>query len=757
MRNNAMTPIPFRRGVWVWASLVLCLLLAVVFFLADVLARWNTVAQISAVTFSDVPPHSAAFPPGAWEEHLIMPHSAVDGRWWVVHTRQMLRDGVWRVRWTDRDNAPDGREVHWSSLPVWILAALAEVRSWGENEPAEHFVSAAALAFGPLTMLFAFLGLALLAARGFGWFAALYYIVVLMTSFGVVRCFILGETDHHGLVLVFLSASLLCLLCGGGGYARDRKAKKGAGEDLVPEERARRWFAASGILGAAALWVSAATAIPVLFGAGLGALLGAAVAVFSGWREQLRPRLWLVWGAAGCAGSFFFYLLEYFPDRMGLRLEVNHPLYALAWLAAGNALLFFVSWMKAGRPDRGAWPLLILSVLIAATPVALVLLSAKNVFWISDKFLLDLHHEYINEFQSLFEVLDVGGMQASTWLVVYPWVFVAFGTTLLSFLPPHQPRKILRLLPVVLPAVLVMQSLAVLQVRWSSVAFALWALCVLVILADALARPRGDRLKVPLIAILLVAAWLALVFGLLPHVARAHKDEAACLQAPLEEEVGGNLLIRDLTHRLLQASPDRIPTVLTGPNTSTEMVYHGGVRVLGTLYWENMPGLKKAAGIFASPSEAETKRLLAEAGVTHIVVPSWSNFGEAYAGLLARARGKEKPDPSYLDEVLKSEEFPTWLRPFAYPIPTSTGIDAQSVRVVAFLPSQNEFEARFYRGIYHLESGQPEKARVNFEEALRLRPSDGRAAEYLRRLTPKKPGSSDEKATRPAQPERARP
>ena len=50
-----MTPIPFRRGVWVWASLVLCLLLAVVFFLADVLARWNTVAQISAVTFSDAP------------------------------------------------------------------------------------------------------------------------------------------------------------------------------------------------------------------------------------------------------------------------------------------------------------------------------------------------------------------------------------------------------------------------------------------------------------------------------------------------------------------------------------------------------------------------------------------------------------------------------------------------------------------------------------------------------------------------------
>jgi hypothetical protein len=725
--------------VWAWAALVLCALLAALLFLADALARWNTVAQISAVTFSDVPPHSTALPPGAWEEHLVMPHSAVDGRWWVVHTREMLREGRWRVRWTDRDNAPEGREVHWSSLPVWILAALAGVRSWGTGQAAEHFVSAAALAFGPLTLGLGLAALAWLAARGFGRFAALYYLVVLLTSFGVVRCFVLGETDHHGIVLVFISASLLCLLCGGGGFARGRKPKKGGAEDLPTEEQARRWFAASGLLGAASLWVSAATAVPVLFGAGFGALLGAAVAAFAGWRDQLRPGLWLVWGAAGCAGSVFFYLLEYFPGRFGLRLEVNHPLYGLAWLAAANLLRVSVGWIKAGRAPRGAWSSLVFSTLLAAVPLVLVFARGRDVFWVSDKFLLDLHREYISEFQSLAGVLDIGGMHAATWLIIYPWVFVTLATALISFLPPHRPRTILRLLPVILPAVLVMQILAVLQVRWGSIAFALWALCVLVILADVLSRPAGDKYKTALLGTLLASALLALVFGLLPEVARAHKDETRCLQAPLKEEVGGNLLIRDVTHRLLQSTPGQLPTVLTGPNTSTEMVYHGGVRVLGTLYWENTPGLKRAAEIFAAGSEEETKRLLEEAGVTHIVVPSWSNFGAAYADLLAKASGKDKAGSPYLDGVLKSEDFPVWLRPFAYPIPTGTGVDAQSVRVIAFLPGQNEFEWRLHRGIYHFDSGRPEQARVEFEAAQQLRPGDARAGDYLRRLTPDAP------------------
>jgi hypothetical protein len=90
---------------------------------------------------------------------------------------------------------------------------------------------------------------------------------------------------------------------------------------------------------------------------------------------------------------------------------------------------------------------------------------------------------------------------------------------------------------------------------------------------------------------------------------------------------------------------------------------------------------------------------------------------------------------AFFKSILENEEYPTWLRPFAYPIPSGSGIDAQSVRIFAVLPSQNAFESWFYRGVYHFESNQPEKAKRAFEQAASLRPGDLRVQTYLEQLT----------------------
>jgi hypothetical protein len=690
-------------------------------------ARWSMIGKISAVSFSEMAPHTVKLPVGAREEYLVLPNSSVDARWWVVHTKKMLRDGSWRVRGTELDNAPDGREVHWSSFLMWVLALVAWLRSWGSGDPVEWFVADAALAAGPVLLVLLVGGLWGIAQRAFGWWPATFYLLVLLSSQAVVRTFELGEADHHGIVLAFASASALCLLAGGAGFARRT-------DEISP-----RWFIASGLTGAAALWVSASTALPILAGLGAGGLL-------AGWsfargREPmpLRPGLWLIWGVAGCLGSLGFYLLEYFPRHMGWRLEVNHPLYAFAWLA-GGWLLFRI--LEARR--EGKFPLgraadrirVAICLLLVAVPVATIAFAGDRVFWVSDDFLLALHKEYIMEFQSVVGILRSKGQEqnALIWIIGYFWIWVIFVGALALLVSGTGDLSFRRGLLMLVPATTVMQSLSLWQVRWSSAAFALWALWGLLAVAAILRSTSGGRQRVVAWSLVATVPWVAFLVGPLPAAAFATKAEKTCLEAPLSEDVGGNLLIRDVTHRLLQASPGQVPTVLTGPNTSTEMAYHGGVRVLGTLYWENMPGLKKAAEMFAAGTEEETKRLLTEAGVTHIVVPSWSNFGEAYAGLLAQARGEAKPATSYLDAVLKSEEFPVWLRPFAYPIPTATGIDAQSVRVVAFLPSQNDFEAHFYRGIYHFDSGQPDKARVQFAEALALRPGEPRVLDYMRHL-----------------------
>lgn len=722
-RSVSRDPIPR----WVGASLLLCLLMTVVALGASAYAKWSAIGKISAVSFTNVAPHTVKLPPGTREEHLVLPNSSVDARWWVVHTKKMLRDGTWRVRGTALDNAPDGREVHWSSFLMWVLALLAWVRSWGTGQPAEWFVADAAVAAGPLLLVLLFGALWWTARRSFGWLPATFYLLVLLTTQGVVRTFELGEADHHGIVLAFASACALCLVAGGAGFARRTDAA------------APRWFIASGLTGAAALWVSASTALPILAGLGAGGLLTGWLFARSKEPTPLRPDLWLAWGIAGCLGSLAFYLLEYFPRDMGWRLEVNHPLYAFAWLGGSWLLCRILEGRREGKfPFRksGDWLKAVLCVLVAAAPVAAITLAGDRVFWVSDTFLLALHKEYISEFQSIAGILRWKGQEqnALVWIILYFWIWFIFAGVLVLWFSGKGDGLFRRELLLLLPATVIMQMLAFWQVRWSSAAFALWALWGLLAAAAVLRWPVGSPWLARGLAFVAGVPWIAFLLGPLPAAAFATKAEQTCLEAPLGEDVGGNLLIRDVTHRLLQASPGQVPTVLTGPNTSTEMAYHGGVHVLGTLYWENMPGLKKAAEMFAAGTEEETKRLLLEAGVTHIVVPSWSNFGEAYAGLLAQARGEADPAPSYLDAVLKSEEFPVWLRPFAYPIPTATGIDAQSLRVVAFLPSQNAFEAHFYCGLYHFESGKPDKARAQFAEALALRPGEPRVEAYLRQL-----------------------
>ena len=103
-----------------------------------------------------------------------------------------------------------------------------------------------------LLLVFLLGGLGILAQRALGWRPAIFYLLTLLTTQGVVRTFELGEADHHGIVLAFASACALCLVAGGAGFARRK------------DENASHWFMASGVAGAAALWVSASTALKTL-------------------------------------------------------------------------------------------------------------------------------------------------------------------------------------------------------------------------------------------------------------------------------------------------------------------------------------------------------------------------------------------------------------------------------------------------------------------------------------------------------------
>ena len=134
---------------WISISLLACLVVVLATIAPDSAARLGTVEKISAVTFSETPPNSQPLPPAYRQETILLPQASVDARWWVIHTRKMLREWAWRIRHSDLDNAPAGREVHLSSFLMLVLSGLACTRSLGPGQPFHTFVAALPLAFGP--------------------------------------------------------------------------------------------------------------------------------------------------------------------------------------------------------------------------------------------------------------------------------------------------------------------------------------------------------------------------------------------------------------------------------------------------------------------------------------------------------------------------------------------------------------------------------------------------------------------------------
>jgi len=730
-----------KSSNWLGRALGACLVLSLLLIFFDGCSRAEYAHKISSLSLSEVPAQQMQKLTEGRLEPLILPPYAMDARWWVMHAKQMLREGSWRVRYTATDNAQDGREVHWSSLLSWLLCGLAGV--WGgiSGQPMDQCVAPAAIFGGPFLLLPMGLLLFILSRQAFGGLSALFFLSALLVSYPFIRCFLAGDTDHHGLVAGLVAASLLSLIAGFGpgtepGSNRVRAKRKSAGD-----ASSCRWAVTSGLLGGAALWISAATALPVLAATMGGAILAMLVSRHHSW-PFVSPRYWLEWGISGCLACWAFYALEYFPDRMGWRLEVNHPLYGLSWLG-GTAILSVASRWLHDRSVPSSTPRHIFALLagsaLAILPLLLIWLGGSKFFLVSDPFLLALHKQYITEFRSLADVIDAT-QDSWDWFRSYPWILACGATALyLQMRNMISPAGLVKL-ATLLPPVILMQALTFWQVRWGSVAWALWALWSLVLVADLtrVTDPRSGRCLWLLTGFL----WLSLFLSLGHWTMVRALEEATCLDHPLKAEVASALIHRDVAFRIAASSPERTPVVLAGPTASTEVSYHAGCRTLGTLYWENTEGLKKAARIFAAANPGQARSLLAEAGVTHLVLPGWNDFSEAYANLLAQTGETKSPGTPFFRDILAKDEAPDWLRPLAYPIPTEAGLDAKSMRIFVLVSGQTPAEANYHRGLYYEESGLLDKAVEAYRRAAGLDPGDTRASEALGRL--RRPPSAPE-------------
>jgi len=646
----------------------------------------------------------------------VLPLQAIDGYHWIMQTQQMFATGDLRIRHVDYDNSPDGREVHWASPFRWWIGLLAWIEHQITGHPIGLCVESAGLYANPALLALFLIVLVPLAARRIGSVPAAWLAVSIIGAIPLADYFQTGNPDHHGLAAACALVTVLGIAFAGGGITSSGESYATA--SAPPLERARRWFRISGVAGGCGLWISSASQAPVLVALGIGSLWAAFGYIAKTDETRMHaPDLWRTWGRWGAATSVIAYLIEYLPSHFGWRLEVNHPLYALAWW--GGAELLRLAWqspsfknlLTAGLQRPAFWAAL---GAVALLP-AVVVFGGSRVFRISDHFLWALHHEYIGEFQNVWSFFSTGGRGPMFAGTLFPWLLVI--PVAIAWRKKHITGAARAALTIVAVPLAIYALMATEQVRW--IGFALMLLGLLVVVYRWSTPAAGNAAN---------HRWLSRAFlawallSVSPTVYRAwliHSLPPGASRTEVTE-----LATREVAWWLARRTGSQTPVVASSPGLSTKLAYHGGARALGTLYWENLDGLEASAAFFGAHSEEEAHRIARATGLTHLVLVSWSDFAEAYVKLI---RGLKKTDPApddaFVLNLLRDKLPPPWLRPVACVLPANPGLDEATAFVYEVVPPQTREESLVSLVHFLIDSGNLAEA-AKFLPALDQYPTD---------------------------------
>ncbi|HLX24740.1 MAG TPA: hypothetical protein VKR38_15440 [Usitatibacter sp.] len=587
----------------------------------------------------------------------VFPEFAADAQTWVRHSISLLEGDSLRLRHTDIDNAPDGREVHWNSAWAWTIAGAGRVQQALAGGALPNAVEKAALWIGPLALFVLVVLLSTWTARRAGVLAGTFLAAAMVLQERLFEGFFASYCDHHGLLTVSVLGLVLgAVMMGAGWWREGGDAQAG----LLPASRAavRSGAILSAASGALGVWVSAASVIPAIAITGLAGLAATGLlgrdATARG--ESFDGGAWILWGRVGAIASLAFYLLEYFPQYLGWRLEVNHPLYAAAWWGGGHLVADLGERMlrppsqRMSRPGTLALPL----VAVAAAPLAVAIFGAR-VMSLADPFLRQLHQLFIGEFVPLIERLR--GMDA--WhlyraILVDALPIVAAIATIV---------RLRRATPVVLLAATFIAA-ALLEMAWWQSRWDLNASAGAVVLTMVLMAHWTQR-RSPVVR-WAIAGTLVLSLYVPGALNTFTVAPAAVAVGEVRRHDAQVVFARDMAAALRATQPAGDIVVLSSPVTSTPLGYYGRFRTLGTFYWENRAGLVAAASIWTSRSDSDAARLLLEHGVTHIALIRGEEFIWQYYVLLHPDLSRREFDATFGGRMLTGGALPSWLRPVAY-------------------------------------------------------------------------------------------
>ncbi len=604
---------------------------------------------------------------------LIVPEHINASYQWISQTQQMLAKHEWRVRRVDDENAPIGREVHSASPYRWWLGFVAWCNHGLSGRPLGLSVERAAVWADPVLHLLLLVGTTIFVARQFGIFPAAIVTIGLSTMFPLAAVFLPGAPDAYGLMQACVLWSVLPLLAGLNVLVRPVTQQKIPSTSAPPAQRSHRWFLLGGIIGGIGLWISATHQVPVLIGIAVGGLLVAwvrrtSVTAESG--ELSDPTPWRLWALGGATTSLLTYLIEYYPAYLDLRLQVNHPLYGLAWLGVGEFLTRIETVFRHKRGSRwlrsNVLAIVLAASAVAALPVILKINGGQS-FLAADPLASRLSAQSDGAVAKNFATWIVrDGLTWSLAATCLPLLLLGPAVWLLFSRTTIRPQRIAIALS--LGPVLITLVLAFAQLRWWTT-FDSTLLALTIVAATGLhAAANSVRSRRHWIAIIASVAAIGLVQMVFSTKSR-DSSELTRLEAV-------SLIERSLAHWIADHAGGDGAVVLAPPDLTPSLCFHGGIRGLGTPNWENRDGVAATAQIVSATTTDEAQALLGQRGVTHIVLPSWdSDLDEFVRWTLG------KPEDSFL-HALHKWSTPPWIRPLAYPSPAIRGLEGQSVTVL---------------------------------------------------------------------------
>lgn len=584
-----------------------------------------------------------------------------DPYYWIRYAQTVAAGEALRVRSTPWDNVPYGREVHWNSGWVWWLAGGGLVWSWLGGGSWSDSIESWALYAAPVLFVIVLSVAGWWVARRRGAAVAGMMVLTLAALPGVMWDFGYARPDHHGMHNTTALFLLLGFTLAGGGWVTGSKRHEVSRAAASP---ARRAMTVAALGAAAGLWVGATQQIFVLAGAGAGLLAGLLWPARDA-AESPDPALFRRWGAIAAVTALALYALEYFPGHLGMRMEVNHPLYALALWGAGEVLAAAAAWRASGRWPEGAGRMrLVAAAVLLVLPLAALALGPESWHIWRDGF-MRRQHEFINEFEPFVNSLQQGPVLALLARFGLLPLLLPLGAALV-FSPRVSPSLRAGLL-CALGAAAVTGAMVLVQVRWVGLFGVTLAVLLVAVLAAAAEWLAGTR-AVSWRHWILGGFFAALVLPLLVFFGLGMSDSFKRREARvLDGTLAWTIASRDLAFnlkRLQQLGPVR---VMSGPGQTPALHFFGGVPGTAALYWENRDGVRDAAIFFADQGDTDARRIAAERGITHVVLQSDTTLAESSVRIALAS-----DDPDLIKKSLAyrladpAGEVPAWLEPVSY-------------------------------------------------------------------------------------------